>query len=907
MSSRKKHSLSGDWSFWKDSQAQFEPDQLPEEGEYRVQVPAPWQTQADDLRDYTGIGWYQRDFQVDAGWLDGRRLLLMFGAVDYLAQVWINGQLAGEHEGGYLPFELDITELVNAGGNTLVVRVVDTLEDFAEAPHGKQSWYGPISGIWQDVWVESRPERYIRRVQITPQGEQVQASVVLNRALENGEQLSFEVIAPDGSVASAGRSETEDFVMNVPEPKVWSPEAPHLYILRLTLHSGSIRDTIEETFGFRTIETENGKILLNGQPLYLRGALDQDYYPDLVYTPPSAEYIEAQLRQAQELGLNCMRVHIKIADPRYYAAADRVGILIWTELPNWKDLTEASRRRAKETLDGMLERDWNHPSIIIWTIINENWGTDLTHNAAHREWVRDTYHYLKERDPLRLVVDNSACYANYHVITDLEDYHNYYAQPDHYTQWRDWVASLASRPAWSFSPDLKDFEGWSMVLQDHWNISPRQYAVEVMRTRQEPLLVSEFGNWGLPDVEKLRACYGGVDPWWFETGYNWGDGVVYPHGVDQRFRDYHLDRVFGSLSALSEASQELQFQGMKYEIEQMRRHPNIQGYVITEFTDLHWECNGLLDMCRNPKVYYDRFHTINADTVIIPEWERLAFAPGETCQITLLVAHHASYSLEGSRLSWYLEDFPESGGEFEVQDIQPYGVSEAGIVQFTVPEVASSQRARLSFALFDPAGRLVAENTQDIAIVPISQPDPDIRVYSPDLDERLKEAGCTLVDSVQDAHLVVVSQLTQQIYRYMQAGGNVIWLAEDDSTALGLNTWKIQRRHRTHWQGDWASSFSWIAGDGPFKNLPSYGTVDFLFAGITPDHVICEVKSEEFAMNVHAGIFVGWLRQNAALVGERRIGEGRLMISTFQLSANWKTNPLAAVMFHDLLSHMTAK
>jgi beta-galactosidase/beta-glucuronidase len=254
MSSRKKQSLSGDWSFWKDSRAQFQPDQLPDEGKYNVQVPAPWQTQADDLRDYTGIGWYQRDFQVDAGWLEQRRLLLMFGAVDYLAQVWVNGQLAGEHEGGYLPFELDITELVREGDNMLVVRVVDTLEDFAEVPHGKQSWYGPISGIWQDVWMESRPERYIRRVRITPQGEQVQVEAAFNGALQPGEQLAYEVQAPDGQVVISGQAD-RNFVIVVSEPQVWSPETPNLYTLRLTLHSGSTQDTVEETFGFRTIET----------------------------------------------------------------------------------------------------------------------------------------------------------------------------------------------------------------------------------------------------------------------------------------------------------------------------------------------------------------------------------------------------------------------------------------------------------------------------------------------------------------------------------------------------------------------------------------------------------------------------------------------------------------------------
>jgi hypothetical protein len=177
----------------------------------------------------------------------------------------------------------------------------------------------------------------------------------------------------------------------------------------------------------------------------------------------------------------------------------------------------------------------------------------------------------------------------------------------------------------------------------------------VQRRGDEPLLVSEFGNWGLPDVEQLRECYGGQDPWWFETGYNWGDGVVYPHGVDQRFHDYHLERVFGSLSGLTTASQELQFQAMKYEIEQMRRHPSIQGYVITEFTDLHWECNGLLDMCRNPKIILRSLHTINTDTVIVPEWERLAYQSGETCQVILLAAHHSTADLSGSHLlvaSW---------------------------------------------------------------------------------------------------------------------------------------------------------------------------------------------------------------------------------------------------------------
>jgi hypothetical protein len=908
MTARYNLSLSGEWSFWRDPQGRFSPEHLPDDGNFSVQVPAPWQSQDESLRDYTGTAWYRRTFQALPDWLENRRLVLMFGAVDYLAQVWVNGQPVGEHEGGYLPFELDVSGVVQPGKNTLTVRVSDRLEDFAEIPHGKQSWYGPLSGIWQGVWLESRPKRYLQGVRITPQGEQVSVDVRLPGSLEDGEKLIYEVRSPDGTTAASGREEVTSFTIRVKEPLLWSPETPHLYSLQITLDGNGARDTLSETFGFRTIETHDGKILLNGQPLYLRGALDQDYYPDSISTPPSMEYLERQLHQAKELGLNCMRVHIKIADPRYYAAADRVGILIWTEMPNWKDLTEASRRRARATLEGMLDRDWNHPSIIIWTLINENWGTDLTHNASHRAWLREMYHHLKAMDPLRLVVDNSACYGNFHVVTDLEDYHNYYVQPDHYLKWRNWVDSFASRPGWTFVPELEDMEDWRAILLDHWNPEPRRYAPEVERKGDEPLLVSEFGNWGLPDIERLRQCYDGQDPWWFETGYNWGDAVVYPHGVDQRFRDYHLGRVFGSLKGLSQASQELQFQAMKYEIEQMRRHATIQGYVITEFTDLHWECNGLLDMCRNPKAYYDRFATINTGTVIVPEWERLVYYAGETCQVILLAAHHGAADLSGSRLAWKLEAFPQIHGELGPQDFEQYGVTGVGTISFTAPSVTASQRTRLLLTLIDREGREVAQNTLEMAFFPpISASNSDLKIYAPGWSEALKGLGYAQANSLDDAALAVVPQLTLAVYRYMQRGGIVLWLAESDSQPSPLNLWQVKRRGGTHWQGDWASSFSWIAGDGPFKELPAHGAVDFLFAGITPDHVICGVTPDEFAAGVHAGIFVGWLHQNAALVAERRVGEGRLLISTFQLSKHWKTNPMAAAMFAGMVRYLSAR
>ena len=476
-------------------------------------------------------------------------------------------------------------------------------------------------------------------------------------------------------------------------------------------------DEVTETFGFRTIETRDGKILLNGRPFYLRAALDQDYYPDLISTPPSQEYIEDQFRKAKEMGLNCLRVHIKVADPRYYAAADKVGLLIWTELPNHILLTDEAKRRARETLAGMVERDGNHPSIGIWTIINESWGIDLT-DSTQRAWLAETYDWLKALDPTRLVVGNSACWGNFHVATDIADFHIYYAMPDHHQQWREWTENYARRPGWLFAHEYKDHAAWREFLRDPWHVVERPFAPEVRQRGDEPLLVSEFGNWGLPDVSKLYEGNGGSAPWWFDTGLEWGDGIVYPRGIEQRFKEYHLDQVFASLSALSEASQRLQFDALKFEIENMRSHESIQGYVITEFTDLHWECNGLLDMYRNPKIYHSRLKEINADDLLIPLWERLAFSAGEICAMKVLFSHYSTTEINSAILEWEVTSNQlTSSGWLPVGLCLSAAVTELGVVSFDAPQVDRPSKARLELRLVS-GENLLAKSEQEFYIFP---------------------------------------------------------------------------------------------------------------------------------------------------------------------------------------------
>ncbi|HEV8176203.1 MAG TPA: glycoside hydrolase family 2 TIM barrel-domain containing protein, partial [Gemmatimonadales bacterium] len=664
--SRTRTSLDGEWEFYPDPKQELTHQTLRQEDARSIQVPGPWQAQFDDLRDYSGVAWYRRLFEADGrtgGQAEGSTpravahrgdevlsapppvrpsAFIHFGAVDYHTTVWLNGERVGEHEGGYLPFELDVTEVLRPGSNELAVRVIDPGNDadflpdfpFAEIPHGKQSWYGPVGGIWQSVYLERRPPVHLTGLRITPNVSEQQAAVrvSLRRTTDRPLALWLNVTDPEGQlrrhrVLLPAGADTGEWTVPIPEPMLWDTTTPHLYQLQAVLLDSSDDraqplDTFSSQFGMRTIATSpTGHLLLNGQVLYLRGALDQDYYPDLIYTPFSDEQLDAQFARAKHMGLNLLRTHIKITDPRYYEAADRAGILIWTELPNWQDLTENAKLRAKETLFGMIERDWNHPSIIIWTIVNENWGVDLAVNAGHRAWLADMYNQVKALDPHRLVVGNSPCFTNFHVVTDIEDFHNYYAMPDHYRKWRDWVQTFASRPPWTFAHVYESIESWREYIRDPWNPVPREPAPEVKRLGNEPMVVSEFGNWGLPDVAKLREHYG-REPWWFETGIEWGEGVVYPHGIEQRYKAYHLDKVFPTLSDLSAASQRMQFTALKYQIEQMRRHPSIVGYVITEFTDVHWESNGLLDMCRNPKTYYDVIGQVNSPDAIVPtDWE----------------------------------------------------------------------------------------------------------------------------------------------------------------------------------------------------------------------------------------------------------------------------------------------
>jgi len=862
-----------------------------------IAVPSPWQAQFPDLRMRAGTGLYRREVNVPVGWKRDH-VFLIFGAVFHITRVWVNGVLVGTNVGGFLPFSFDVTDLLNEGSNEIKVRADSPSDDpilfpdtpFGEIPFGKQSWYGPLSGIWQSVRLERRIKAHIARVRIAADlatGE-VAAHVIFNTVVPSDHSAVVSIIGPSGQVdvkelfdLPAGLQEF-DARLRVSPVSPWSLSSPLLYRLEIEIRlRDQSLDRFVESFGFRTIEAREGGFYLNGEPLYLRAALDQDYYPDTICTTPSIEFLEDQFTKAKQLGLNCLRCHIKVPDPIYYDVADRVGMLIWTELPNMGVSTKRSRARKSETLKGIIDRDGNHPSIVCWTIINENWGVDLVHDIEHRDWLKSTYRWLKAYDLGRLVVDNSPLFPSFHVQTDVADYHFYAAFPDSRADWDSFVEQLASRPPWLFSPD------------------------DGVQSGQEPLVCSEFGNWGLPNPDLLRDA-SGSEPWWFETGHDWAEGVMYPHGVENRFSDWSLGRVFGSIKGLVEAAQWQQFRALKYAIEAMRAKKQIAGYVITELTDVHWESNGLLDMRRNTRIFHDVFRSINADTIIVPKWTRLSYWSAETATVEVLIAHGAGAALSGAKLQITLD----SKLMVEIPDQAAGSVASLGKLSILLPQVQQNCIRRLNFDLFDADGTVLASNYLEVAIHATRKaPAPEMSVLwsqDPALRLRLEKLGYMVAVEPREEALWLCTHADADA-GHVRRGGRMLVLPESDlSLTPYFPHWqnvRVQSRDGTLWRGDWASTFSWLRRGHAFEKLPGGPLLDEIFDRVLPTRVISGCNLLDFQARVHAGMVIGWVHKPVALTVERGYGRGRLVVSTFRLFRDAPgADPTATLLLDSLIA-----
>lgn len=379
--------------------------------------------------------WYHRTFEIPSQWA-GNHVLLHFGAVDWAATVWVNGVEVGAHEGGYDAFSFDITGNLVEGDNTLLVRVTDPTGTGTQ-PRGKQVkwpggiWYTPVTGIWQTVWLEPVPELSIDSLRLTPD---IDAGTLTVETALTGAADGFTVRADaffDGSqIASVDGPAGEAAVITLPEVRLWSPDSPALYDLTVSLvKNGSTVDTVNSYFGMRKISVEPDasgtlRLFLNNQPLFQFGLLDQGYFPDGLYTAPTDEALRNDIEVTRQLGFNLIRKHVKVEPERWYYWADRLGVLVWQDMPSGDRLMDygaGEMERSPESaaqfeleLSELIMGHYNHPSIVMWVLFNEGWGQFNT--ARLTDWI----HTL---DGTRLV--NSVSGWTDMGVGDVLDIHRY--------------------------------------------------------------------------------------------------------------------------------------------------------------------------------------------------------------------------------------------------------------------------------------------------------------------------------------------------------------------------------------------------------------------------------------------------------------------------------------------------
>ena len=432
--------LSGSWTFARGEAGDAGRPPAPDGFGESIVVPFPWESQASGIAAaWLEHAWYRRTVDVPASWAR-ERVVLKFGGVHHRARVFVNEALVGEHTGAG-PFECDITDALQpAPGErlhgTLVVGV-DAPNDKQHIAHGKQRGipaadydscsFQPSSGIWQPVWLEPRPATFLRQVRVQPATrlDGFEVSVDAAGPAAAGARLTLAVEGSDTTaVAETGPDGTVRLSLPLTSPRLWSPADPHLYRIRARLESPDGVDEVTCTTGLRRIEVAGDELRLNGRRLFVRGVLDQGYWPGTGLSAPSPDALRRDIALAREAGYNLVRKHLKLEDPRWLHFADQAGMLVWAEPPSTSRFSAESVTEFREGLAGLVERDANHPSIVIWGSFNEEWGLDwkVADDPARQEAVAQAVTLVRELDDSRPVVDNSGWT---HVGGDLVDWHYY--------------------------------------------------------------------------------------------------------------------------------------------------------------------------------------------------------------------------------------------------------------------------------------------------------------------------------------------------------------------------------------------------------------------------------------------------------------------------------------------------
>lgn len=553
--------LNGTWSYEFDFSRSGMDRRLFESKGFEGRITVPFAPQSElsgvGYKDFIPEMWYHRTLAVPQDWA-GKKIILHFGAVDYIASVYIDGKIAGRHWGGSSSFSIDITRMVVPGQeHNLVVRVEDD-ERSGQYAKGKQCGrfasfgceYTRTTGIWQTVWMEPVSKNGLKDVYIVPDLDQSRFVVEPSYyGLAAGQQLR--VIVKDGgkvvsskTVPASAQTSAE---LPVKKAKTWSPESPFLYDIDLEVldAEGNVIDKASSYSGMRKIHIVGNRLYLNNEPVYLRFVLDQGFYPDGIWTAPTDEALKHDIELSMAAGFNGARLHQKMFEPRFHYWADRLGYLTWGESASWgaNINNPLSARNFLTEWEETVIRDRNHPSIIMWTPFNETWE-----HPEDREVAREACRMVSDVYKLTKNLDYRPCHdvsGNYHVMTDVFSVHQYMQNPDDLKKW------------------LAPVDG----LVRHHDLEHREVEYD-----GQPYLVDEYG--GIKWV---------VGQEFSEISWGYGDAPK------------TLDEFYQRLEALTDV---------------ILGFDHICGYCYTQLTDVEQEQNGIYNYDRTPKFDMEKIRAV---------------------------------------------------------------------------------------------------------------------------------------------------------------------------------------------------------------------------------------------------------------------------------------------------------
>ncbi|MET0963603.1 MAG: glycoside hydrolase family 2 TIM barrel-domain containing protein [Noviherbaspirillum sp.] len=558
-------SLDGPWNFAFDNERRFDMTGCPAVWTHQINVPfAPESAQSGvNDRGFHLACWYQREFDFQPG---NGCVILHFGAVDYRATVWVNGHQVAVHEGGHSSFSADISNVLDGSGrHVLTVHAEDDPQDLAK-PRGKQDWqlephsiwYPRTTGIWQSVWLERVPKTHIEKLQWTPHFEnfEIGCSVYVHGDHDDALAVEVEILHGDRVLASdiyrvIGNEAHRKIGLSDPgiddsrNELLWSPERPTLLEARVRLRRGDeLLDEVASYTAMRSVAISRDRFMLNGRPYQLRLVLDQGYWSESLMTAPSDDALRRDVELAKAMGFNGVRKHQKIEDPRYLYWADRLGLMVWEEMPSAYRFTARAITRMVQEWTEVIERDYSHPCIVVWVPFNESWGVpNLMSTQSHRNAVEALYHLTRTLDGTRPVIGNDGWEA---AATDIIGIHDYEVDPE----------KLRVR-----------YSDKTQELFDRRRPGGRILTLDGYPHRGQPIMLTEFGG-----IACLRQAQAPCAAW----GYSTAQG------------GQELAERYGKL------------------LEVVSGTAMFSGFCYTQFADTFQEANGLLYEDRTPKFPIER-------------------------------------------------------------------------------------------------------------------------------------------------------------------------------------------------------------------------------------------------------------------------------------------------------------